>query len=415
MFCSLSSVEELGLEAQEQFALLNAIFSEFDECVRQHSLYKYHHFKDMYVVVSASAALVPRRDNFGVYDACLSLSPPLPPPPAKPACLPACLFTYICAGPDDLLEEIQSMLAIAAQFSVIVEGYQVPGTTWRNTPTDPQQLSLFYGLDLGDLCGAVVGQRKRFYCLFGDAMNVSARLCAFKLPENGWQHRERAGIACSQRVVDVLLRHSGFCASSPGEDWGRDAVEEGRGEEGDKRRGDQASAIDGDVHLGGIDPMQDVNWEGAPELSSSHATYLGSICISFGPKMCETQKSSPLVFHLVDMGSHAVKGMGAMQIFQLSTTYQTHLLGEKQGHAPPDQRHASALEASSRSQPAQIVSRASVNTESTSLVRWSSVQWSSANMRDSWHAWDHLLDCNLVRCSCACILWDCVSVFMFMR
>ena len=93
MFCSLSSVEELGLEAQEQFALLNAIFSEFDECVRQHSLYKYHHFKDMYVVVSASAALVPRRDNFGVYDACLSLPPP-PSPPGQ-ACLPACLPIHI--------------------------------------------------------------------------------------------------------------------------------------------------------------------------------------------------------------------------------------------------------------------------------------------------------------------------------
>ena len=307
------------------------------------------------------------------------------------------------------------MLAIAAQFSVIVEGYQVPGTTWRDTPKDMQQLSLFFGLDLGDLSGAVVGQSKRFYCLFGNAMNASARLCAFKLQENGWQHRERAGITCSQRVVDVLLRHSGFCASNPGEDGGPDAVGEGRGEEGKRRRGDQASTIDGDVHLGGIDPMQDVNLDGVPELSSSHATYLGSICISFGPKMCETQKSWPLVFHLVNMGSHAVKGIGAMQIFQLSSTYRTHLLGEKQGHTPPDQRHASALEASSRSQPALIVSRASMNTESTSRVRWSSLQWSSANMRDSWHAWDHLLNCNLVRYSCVCIFWECVHVFMCMR
>ena len=48
----------------------------------------------------------------------------------------------------------------------------------------------------------MVGKTKRFYCLFGDAMNIAARLCS-QAPPGG-------GILCSMQILEVIQRNTFF-------------------------------------------------------------------------------------------------------------------------------------------------------------------------------------------------------------
>ena len=56
MFCSLPPLDSLGTNIQA-FALLNQIFSAFDDEVRRFRMFKYHHVFNTYIVASPRAAL----------------------------------------------------------------------------------------------------------------------------------------------------------------------------------------------------------------------------------------------------------------------------------------------------------------------------------------------------------------------
>jgi class 3 adenylate cyclase len=48
------------------------------------------------------------------------------------------------------------------------------------------KLSFKFGVNVGNLSGAVVGKTKRFYCLFGDAINMAARLSSNPPPDTSY-------------------------------------------------------------------------------------------------------------------------------------------------------------------------------------------------------------------------------------
>jgi hypothetical protein len=65
MFCSLPDLEMLRTDSSdsERFAYLDRIFSLFDQLLGEFNVYKYHHIKHSYVVVSSAAALEPRASS----------------------------------------------------------------------------------------------------------------------------------------------------------------------------------------------------------------------------------------------------------------------------------------------------------------------------------------------------------------
>ena len=77
------------------------------------------------------------------------------------------------------------------------------------------------GIQVGSLTGAVVGRKKRFYCLFGDAMNAAARLCRSDVTANTPDAPATpTGIMCSADIAE-LIRRRGADAGPPA---GRDAA-----------------------------------------------------------------------------------------------------------------------------------------------------------------------------------------------
>ena len=77
------------------------------------------------------------------------------------------------------------------------------------------------GIQIGSLTGAVVGRKKRFYCLFGDAMNAAARLCRSDVTANTPDAPATpTGIMCSADIAE-LIRRRGADAGPPA---GRDAA-----------------------------------------------------------------------------------------------------------------------------------------------------------------------------------------------
>ena len=69
MFCSLPDFASMGAKCtpEELFALLNKVFSVFDQHVSKLALFKYHHISNSYVVTSRRAALVPPPEDLRLH------------------------------------------------------------------------------------------------------------------------------------------------------------------------------------------------------------------------------------------------------------------------------------------------------------------------------------------------------------
>lgn len=129
MFCSLPSSQLMGTN-KEVFTLLNNIFVEFDKQVSKAGMFKYHHYNNTFVVASPAAAL--RTDVF------LSRR-----------------------------DEVVAMLTLASRLKAIARDFKTP---------QGQRLSLGVGVDVGPMLGRIVGGYRSYWCLFGNAINFSARL-----------------------------------------------------------------------------------------------------------------------------------------------------------------------------------------------------------------------------------------------
>jgi hypothetical protein len=73
------------------------------------------------------------------------------------------------------------------------------------------EMKMKVGINCGPLAGIVLGKYRRFYCLFGNTMNVSARMCA----------NAKQGAICvtpdvAQRLVDYQLRMDDIVITSRG-------------------------------------------------------------------------------------------------------------------------------------------------------------------------------------------------------
>jgi hypothetical protein len=73
------------------------------------------------------------------------------------------------------------------------------------------EMTMKVGINCGPLAGIVLGKYRRFYCLFGNTMNVSARMCA----------NAKQGAICvtpdvAQRLVDYQLRMDDIVITSRG-------------------------------------------------------------------------------------------------------------------------------------------------------------------------------------------------------
>ena len=67
------------------------------------------------------------------------------------------------------------------------------------------------GINCGPLAGIVLGKYRRFYCLFGNTMNMSARMCS-----NAEQGAICVTPDVAQRLVDYQLRMDDIVITSRG-------------------------------------------------------------------------------------------------------------------------------------------------------------------------------------------------------
>ena len=129
MFCALERQSELA------FARLNDIFSAFDAAVTRSGLFKYQHVGQWFIVACPRAAR-PFDDDAQF----------LPYPDS-----------FLCA-----------MVWLAEELQAIAARHALP---------DRSPLRLRAGIHIGPAAGAVIGTHRAFYCLYGDTINLAARIC----------------------------------------------------------------------------------------------------------------------------------------------------------------------------------------------------------------------------------------------
>eukprot|EP00960_Hanusia_phi_P051541 760859-Hanusia_phi.AAC.3 len=157
MFVSLSpcAVEGVRTNTRDVFRLVKKIFADFDNIVEEFGMFKYHHVFDHYVV------------------AC--------PRTAYPFQEPLDEEEYQRTSSRSMVLLAQELINKARMY----KSHQ-GGDLWVKV-----------GISLGEVAGAVVGQQRRFYCLFGDAVNTGARMCSYSEAER---------IHCSQSFAEVMER-----------------------------------------------------------------------------------------------------------------------------------------------------------------------------------------------------------------
>ena len=138
MFCSLEPQEELKAEFSERvYSLLNDAFSAFDGAVKRSGMFKYQHVSDWYIVACPRAA--------------------------KP-------FDETEQGQDYPDKYYLAMVVLADELKRIAK---------RLCLRDGCPCWLKVGLHCGPVAGAVIGCYRAFYCLYGDTINTSARMCKY--------------------------------------------------------------------------------------------------------------------------------------------------------------------------------------------------------------------------------------------
>eukprot|EP00960_Hanusia_phi_P060627 764568-Hanusia_phi.AAC.5 len=152
----------------EDFDLIDEIFSDFDAIVEFYGMFKYHHIQDSYVI------------------AC--------PRSACPFRVPSNRKSYQDLSMVRMIQLAHSLLERARM----------------HRSTSGKQLWAKVGLSVGPATGAVVSCHRRFYCLFGDVINTSARMCAYSEPGQ---------IHCTAEVVNILsnIKHDTIKIISRGE------------------------------------------------------------------------------------------------------------------------------------------------------------------------------------------------------
>ncbi len=126
------AVEVQTHDALDEFEQLSKAFSAFDNCVHAYSMFKYQH-------VSSKGA-----DHYIV--ACPAIASP---------------FDAKAQRAMSLTEKNIKMARLAADLMLIGQEHQ---------------LDLKIGLHCGTCVGAVVGNMRSFYCVYGDTINMAARI-----------------------------------------------------------------------------------------------------------------------------------------------------------------------------------------------------------------------------------------------
>ncbi|EKX43887.1 hypothetical protein GUITHDRAFT_54659, partial [Guillardia theta CCMP2712] len=137
----------------EDFDLIDEIFSDFDAIVEFYGMFKYHHIQDSYVIACPRSAC-PFRD-------------------------PSHAKSY---------QELSVIRMIQLAHSLLERARM-------HRSTSGKQLWAKIGLSIGPATGAVISCHRRFYCLFGDVVNTSARMCAYSEPGR---------IHCTAQVANIL-------------------------------------------------------------------------------------------------------------------------------------------------------------------------------------------------------------------
>ncbi|EKX40784.1 hypothetical protein GUITHDRAFT_75248, partial [Guillardia theta CCMP2712] len=136
MFVSLSpsATELFSPSTLETFQLIDNVFTRLDTIVDEFGYFKYHHVQDTYVICC--------------------------PRTSRPFHAPDCPARY-------KQTTSRAMVALASR---IIEEVQ----EFRALSGEPLWVKV--GIACGPLAGAIVGAHRRFYCLFGDTINTSARM-----------------------------------------------------------------------------------------------------------------------------------------------------------------------------------------------------------------------------------------------
>ena len=138
LFCSLEPQDQLRASfSQETLALMNEVFSSFDDAVERYRMFKYQHVADWYIVACPRAAMPFDHDEQSA------------PYPDK--------YTM-------------DMVCLAHELRQLARTFRY---------RDEFQLSLKVGISCGPIAGAVIGTLRAFYCLYGDAVNTAARMCKY--------------------------------------------------------------------------------------------------------------------------------------------------------------------------------------------------------------------------------------------
>ena len=183
------------------------------EGVARAGMYKYHHIQESFVVVSSAAALEERDPmSFDIraelagmvrnVHACTRI----PSPAQKRA------HTRTPRTHSRTWARAPTQVVLADRFNSILARFPPP---WLGAGA---AIKVRCGIQIGNLTGAVVGRKKRFYCLFGDAMNAAARLCRSKMTANTPDAPDTAdtGIVCSASIAQ-LIRPRGADAGPGGD------------------------------------------------------------------------------------------------------------------------------------------------------------------------------------------------------
>jgi len=140
MFCSVISESLLfsSSSSEQVLSMLSALFSSLDDAVEESGFFKYQHIGNQYIITCPRAA-----------------SP----------------FKYAANFQEYPHQYLTDMMALGKELMTLTEQF-------FNYEDGDTNSYLKVGIAHGAAAGAVVGHIRAFYCIYGDTMNTSARLCS---------------------------------------------------------------------------------------------------------------------------------------------------------------------------------------------------------------------------------------------
>ncbi|EKX40930.1 hypothetical protein GUITHDRAFT_75107, partial [Guillardia theta CCMP2712] len=166
MFCSLEPQRYLKARSTTKtFKLLNEVFEMFDDVVDHYGMYKYQHVGDWYIITCPRAA--------------------------RP-------FDEAEQGKPYPQSYAVQMIRLANELRELAHYYTVEGVS----------LQLKVGINHGAIAGAVIGQHRAFYCVYGDTANTAARMCKYAEPNEVLCTREFAEVmeGCEDKLCSCMYK-----------------------------------------------------------------------------------------------------------------------------------------------------------------------------------------------------------------